>query len=275
MSVSSTSANSYVNKVGAADKERLDLQAQLANIPLREAVAKWTDRLEVDSILSLLDFGCGAGSSIEELRKQFPKATYIGLDRSEEQIAVAGKAHPNECFVVGDEKSQAEIAKADLVYMQFVAMHQDNLEIFFSNVVAGMKPGAQLLIFEPYSDISRVKADNPEEIVASQIARFKMNAEIANKVGRRYNAVEHYPDLLKALGMEQIDVYRKENMCFQLRTIRTILVSNWENAKDNERFRSYITVDEVERHVAALKQAPDDTILYLGDTRILIAQKPL
>lgn len=275
MSASITPVNSYINKVGEADKERLDMQAQLAIIPLREALAKWTDRLDLASILDVLDFGCGAGSSMDELRKQFPKATYIGLDRSEEQVSVSQKAHPTGTFIVGDEKSKAEIAKADLVYMQFVAMHQDDIEGFYSSIVGNMKPGAQLLVFEPYSDISRIKTDSPAAVIESQKARFKMNAEVAKNVGRVYNAVQQYPDMLKALGMENIDEYRKENMCFPLRDIRTILVSNWETARDGERFRPFISVDEVNRHIETLKQASDDTVLYLGDTRILIAQKPV
>lgn len=277
MHPSSSTENSYLCKTGQADKERLDAQSQLAIIPLREALTKWTERLDKDSILQLLDFGCGAGSSMDKLQKQFPKATYIGLDRSKEQIDVAQKAHPKGIFLVGDEKNKIgckELSKADLVFMQFVAMHQNDLKAFFTNVVEKMKPGAQLLIFDPYSDSKRIKLDNEAKVVEAQNARFKLKAEMAESVGRLYNAAKQYPKLLKGLGMVRIDKYSKENMCFALEDIRTILVSNWETARENERFRPFISITEVDRHIKALKEAKDDTIVYLGDTRIIIAQKP-
>lgn len=272
------SETSYVCKIGPEDALRLNAQAQLTVIPLQEALTEWTERLDKDAISRLLDFGCGVGASIDHLKDRFPNAKYIGLDRELAQIDVAKNAHPEETFVVGDEKSeiaQGELQKADLVYMQFVAMHQTDLDGFFSYVVANMQPGAQLLIFEPYSDFKKIERGSDQAVIEAQKARFEFSAKVAENVGRTYNAVALFPDILQKLGMIGIAEYRKENMCFPLAQIRdTILIPNWQTARDGERFRSIITVDRVDSYIKTLQEASGDTSIYIGDSRIIIAQKP-
>ncbi|HEV8052670.1 MAG TPA: hypothetical protein VGP47_09255, partial [Parachlamydiaceae bacterium] len=80
------SESSYVLKTGVEDVKRLNAQAQLTTVPLQEALTKWTERFDKNAILRLIDYGCGVGSSMELLKKQFTMAKYIGIDQSQEQI---------------------------------------------------------------------------------------------------------------------------------------------------------------------------------------------
>lgn len=278
MQASQAHRSSYVCKIGQADEKRLDAQVELTVVPLNEAITKWTERLDQNTISRILDFGCGVGSSKQELCKLFPNATYIGMDREEAQIAVARGKHPEGTFVIGDEKSETareELSQADVVYMQFVAMHQTNLVDFFSNIVAHMKPRAQLLIFDPYSDFDKINVGNDPKVVEVQQARFLLSAQVAAKLGRSRNAVELYPILLAQLGMVNIMEYRKENMCFPLSEVReSLLIKNWETSKDCEHTRPFTTVDKIDAYINTLKMANSNTMVYIGDTRIIIAKKP-
>ncbi len=270
--------STYVCKTGQADEKRLNAQAELTTVPLREAINKWKERLNSDKISILIDFGCGVGSSVYELKSQFPHASYIGIDRSQEQIDVAKKAHPDETFMVGDQSCDtihSELHKADLIYMQFVAMHQTNLIGFFGNIIPHMKPGAQLLIFEPYSDFNKIEKGIDPAVDKTQKARFELSAKVAESVGRTYNAVTLFPKLLEDLGMANIAEYSKVNMCFRLEDIGdSILIPNWKTARDGEHFRSFITVEEVDSHCKTLQEANGDTVVYIGDSRIILAQQP-
>ncbi len=55
-----------------------------------------------ESITSILDIGCGTGSSTRRLNELFPGAYVVGLDLSEKMVAAAEKNHPDLDFICGD-----------------------------------------------------------------------------------------------------------------------------------------------------------------------------
>jgi trans-aconitate 2-methyltransferase len=95
----------------------------LAQIPLFEAK-------------SIFDLGCGPGNSTQLLAAAFPRATIIGLDSSDNMLAVARTRVATAHFVRQDIATWRPAEKIELIFanaaLQFVPNHQELIVRFVS-----------------------------------------------------------------------------------------------------------------------------------------------
>jgi trans-aconitate 2-methyltransferase len=65
---------------------------------------------------TIIDIGCGPGNSTQILRKRWPRARIIGLDKSEKMIERARLDHPELTWIVGDASTLETDRKYDIVF---------------------------------------------------------------------------------------------------------------------------------------------------------------
>ena len=73
-------------------------------------------RINLTAPRRIMDLGCGPGNSTEALRRRWPEATVVGLDRSPEMIAAAKTEYPQGVWEVGDAASWRAGEPFDLVF---------------------------------------------------------------------------------------------------------------------------------------------------------------
>lgn len=111
--------------------------------------------------LKILDLGCGDGNSAVFFQKHFPDSKYLGLDVSQESIAVAqGKTPPNAEFLhYNGFDLPSEDNSLDVVFIACVLHHInfDNHEKVLGEVRRVLKQEGRLYIFEhnPFNPVTR------------------------------------------------------------------------------------------------------------------------
>jgi trans-aconitate 2-methyltransferase len=73
-------------------------------------------RIPLEDPKTIIDIGCGPGNSTQILRKRWPQADIIGLDKSEKMIERARRDYPDQTWIVGDASTLAPDRKYDLVF---------------------------------------------------------------------------------------------------------------------------------------------------------------
>ncbi len=73
-------------------------------------------RIPLDDPRSIIDVGCGPGSSTRVLRKRWPHADIIGIDKSEKMIQRARRDYPGQKWVVGDASTFETPSSFDIVF---------------------------------------------------------------------------------------------------------------------------------------------------------------
>jgi 2-polyprenyl-3-methyl-5-hydroxy-6-metoxy-1,4-benzoquinol methylase len=99
---------------------------------------------------NLLDFGCGIGNLYESVKKFFPKASYTGVDKSEESILQAkSRFSDNSNFHPLHSKSWKQI-QYDLIFSAGVFHHipHDQHKNILKELSARLKPDGKLVIWE-------------------------------------------------------------------------------------------------------------------------------
>lgn len=76
---------------------------------------------------TILDYGCGIGRLAKEILKQNPKVTIIGVDASEDELALA-KEYVNDSRFI-PMKPEALNQKVDMVYCIYVLQHVPAIEL--------------------------------------------------------------------------------------------------------------------------------------------------
>lgn len=75
----------------------------------------------IRSDAKIIDFGCGTGEFLNFLKSELDyKGEYIGIDISEEQIAIAKKEHPSATFFCRDIFSECLSEEADFIIINGV-----------------------------------------------------------------------------------------------------------------------------------------------------------
>jgi trans-aconitate 2-methyltransferase len=98
---------------------------------------------------SIFDLGCGPGSGTELLAAAFPSATIVGLDLSDNMLAVARTRVAIAQFVKQDIESWRPVEKADLIFanaaLHFVLDHHE----FMVRLVSFLHEGRCLAVQMP------------------------------------------------------------------------------------------------------------------------------
>jgi len=98
---------------------------------------------------TVLDFGCGAGRWVEFFRSL--GAEYVGVDISEEMIALSKTLYPDRSFsTLTDHKIPLETDSCDLVFSIAVMHHNPvpHQEALLGEIARVLKPNGYLFLFE-------------------------------------------------------------------------------------------------------------------------------
>lgn len=101
---------------------------------------------------SVLDVGCGNGYYIARLHAFFPEKLFVGIDVSNELVALAQDQHakPGLQFERGDFFAETEKGKEfDVVILRFVLQHLNDFSAILTSSARRLRPGGRLVIIEP------------------------------------------------------------------------------------------------------------------------------
>ena len=126
---------------------RPSYSSRVANERLQKAVL---DNIST-SDLSVLDIGCGDGTSTNDLRERRSSITISGLDPAERAISRARESYPGISFFVADVLDANSLPKNhyDLVIFRGVLHHLANPELAIANAA---QISSRMLIIEPNGD---------------------------------------------------------------------------------------------------------------------------
>lgn len=124
---------------------------------LNDFILKWP-RLKKfiprDRDITIIDFGCGNGKILEEIRKINPAAKLIGLDVSEIALKQAKESENLvgvEFYKVKDgEKIPLRDNLADFVFSSEVIEHIYDTENAFAEIARILRPRGRILLTTPY-----------------------------------------------------------------------------------------------------------------------------
>lgn len=97
----------------------------------------------------ILEVGCGSGSTLGLLKKRFPNASCVGIDRSASALSLAKESNPGCIFVQGDAFDLSGFNGFDLVYSVGLIEHFDRelaLDIMRQKALTLKKGGALGLV---------------------------------------------------------------------------------------------------------------------------------
>ena len=100
----------------------------------------------------ILDYGCGTGEILRELRALNPGARYIGVDVSETALVTARAAVSEAMFhhVSDGQRVPVAAASVDFIFSSEVVEHVYDTEVIFTEFARLLRPGGRILITTPY-----------------------------------------------------------------------------------------------------------------------------
>ena len=112
-----------------------------------------------DSVLQVLDAGCGDGSYAFRLARRYPASTFHGLDLMEKRLdqakeRLAAEPTPNLTFALADITRSLGTACYDLVYSVDVFEHIPDDRAALVAIAQALKPGGRLFLHTPLSSQS-------------------------------------------------------------------------------------------------------------------------
>jgi len=127
-----------------------DKQGHLSDFKIKWPKLKKFISLEKEIVI--VDFGCGNGQVIKEIKLINPEAEYIGLDVSEKALEKARKILPNHKFYKIEDGAEFPLNdnSVDFIFSSEVIEHIYDTENAFSEIARILKPDGKLLITTPY-----------------------------------------------------------------------------------------------------------------------------
>ncbi|WP_133131131.1 class I SAM-dependent methyltransferase [Legionella yabuuchiae] len=116
---------------------------------------QYLPRLKIEPHDAVLDVGCGDGSFSVKILEQYPMASFIGLDASENMLSLArnnAKQFPQAQFIKGDITEMTFSNRFDYVVSFWCLQWTHNIFLAFETIYKALKPGGELLTIFPTGD---------------------------------------------------------------------------------------------------------------------------
>lgn len=199
-----TAGDAYLLSSGAAELERLRLQARVWEPEAEQLL----DRIGVASGWRCLDLGCGAMGILGPLsRRVGPGGHVVGVDRDPQQLAAA-RACVQEAGLTNVEVLDRDAYATglpdqsfDLVHVRFVFAPVGRGDALLAEMRRLARPGGVLAIQEPDASCWQCHPPRPawDRLKAAILAAFAAG-------GGDFNAGLRTYDLLRRAGLEDVQV---------------------------------------------------------------------
>ena len=99
----------------------------------------------------IIDLGCGTGAITSALQARWPQSAVVGLDSSDEMLAVARRDHPHLDWVQGDIAEWRPAQPFDLIYSNAALQWLDDHVSLFVRLMEALAPGGTLAVQMPHN----------------------------------------------------------------------------------------------------------------------------
>lgn len=139
---------SYLHTYAEGEQARLQRQAELIQPLLYEG---WE---AIGRPASILEIGCGVGSQLQFLRRRYPQARVVGVDRSPQQLATARQRTSQdriELVEAQGENLPFDDASFDFVCLYWVLEHVPDPEPILREIGRVLKPAGWVCFSEVHN----------------------------------------------------------------------------------------------------------------------------
>ena len=153
---------------------------------------------------SVIDLGCGPGTSTEVLATRYPQAQIAGIDSSPDMIAAARERLPHIRFRVEDVQTWRDPGSFDVILANAVLHWLHDHESLMPRLVECLEPGGALAVQMPDN------LDEPAHRLMRQIAQdgpWAAKLAGASAVRTPLASAEWYYELLKP-HCARVDIWR-------------------------------------------------------------------
>lgn len=128
---------------------------------------------------TVLDFGCGDGSYLERLAREFPDKRYFGVDANPGMLEIA-RSRRLPSNITFHASLDNVPAAPDFALMRYVAMHLPHRRQTIGGIAAKLSSGSAILVIEPNDSELRVQPVCPVlDDALEGIRQASFNRELA------------------------------------------------------------------------------------------------
>ncbi len=225
-------------------------------------------RIPLDDPKSIIDVGCGPGNSTQILRKRWPHADIVGIDKSERMIAKARVDYPGQKWQIADVATLETDRKYDLVFSNAVIQWIPDHDRLIPRLFGFVNTQGMLAVQVP------ANYDSPLHQIVLSVARESKWSSFTSGCEKLliYLPAEYYYNLLVSLTP---DVVMWETIYYHILRSHQDLVS-WYKGTAMKPFLERLPADEMRKEFEqeVLKRSRDHYPLQ-NDGRILYPFKRL
>jgi hypothetical protein len=144
----------------------------------------------------IVDFGCGDGSYLELLAREFPEKRYFGIESNQDMRTIAERKRCHDNISFHSSLSEVDASAVDFFLLRYVVMHLEDRGRVFQSVRERASCEAAILIIEP--DDQKLKINPPFTLLEDAVARMQA-------VSKHRNLREQLDDELETIGFSLVD----------------------------------------------------------------------
>jgi len=165
--------------------------------------------------LTVLDLGCGSGRDVYLMSALVgEKGHVIGVDMTDEQLAVANKYKDQQAKAFGHAKSNVSFVKGYIEDLKTAGINDNSVDLIISNCVINLSPDKESV----FKEIVRVLKPGGELFISDVFADRRFPQHLKNDSvlhgecisGALY--IEDFRRLLQKLDIEEYRVYSKRDL---------------------------------------------------------------
>lgn len=274
ISLNVAAKDTYTLMEGKSAQERLDIQNQFTREILIKSFKEISSITDIKG-MTAVDLGCGTSSAYPDIQNLIgPSGKYIGIDNSEQQIAFNKRRFSEISYILGNEDTkevQEALARADIIYIRFVVMHQTNPKNFLEKIYSSAKSGAFIIIQEPESDEEKKKFIQSKYPFAIELCDFK--TLIGKKRGLDYNFASQIEPSIQTLKPKKL-VHNTEYIELPMSQAKVFLAKTFNEIHDKD--ASVLSKELLAHYMSILSKLPEgeNDKWRLDLMHTIIVQKP-